>query len=107
MEQSSGKRKVARPIPSTLLQPNARTNLGLSTSNILEWYATSTERRLTMERCWFADVRNFEDMELALSMLRGYLEEVVLSHGTAKVELWHQRRLPQNFQVAEASCEIS
>jgi hypothetical protein len=55
---------------------------------------------------WFADIRNEEDMHLALALLRGYLEEIVLSHSTAKVELHIQHRLPQNIQGASACCDI-
>jgi hypothetical protein len=59
-----------------------------------------------MERLWFTGIETQEDLQCAMSQLKAYLEEIVLSHGNAKIELWAQKRLPQfverarNFQTS-------
>ena len=56
-------------------------------------------------RIWFSDVKTQDEMEETLSQLRGFLEEVLIGHNTAKVELWVDRRIPP-FAPAEAACEV-
>lgn len=56
-----------------------------------------------MERSFSTHVKDMDSMELALSLIRGMLEEVILSRSEARIEVWIPRRLPQDVQhpVAE------
>ena len=50
-----------------------------------------------MERIWFADVNTPEEMQLALSLMRGYLEEILLANHSAKVEIHCNKWTPTSF----------
>ena len=43
-------------------------------------------------RIWFADVNNIEELEEALQYARGLLEEMVLAHKKAKIEIFQEKK---------------
>jgi len=51
------------------------------------------EKKDKMLRQWFADITNLEELGEALSFARGLLEEVILSHKKAKIEIFAERKL--------------
>ena len=56
-----------------------------------------------MIRVWFSDVKNFDDLEVALSEARSYLEEILLGRNTGKVEIWCVKRLPIQTAAGQTS----
>ena len=52
-----------------------------------------------MERRKEWNVKTMEEAQEAVSELRAWLEEIVLSHGSSIVELWTNGHLPQEKEV--------
>jgi len=50
------------------------------------------------ERAWFTLIGDAEGMEEAISYLKGFSEEAVLSHTGIKIEVWIPKRLPQDVR---------
>ena len=71
-----------------------------------EWWGLK-ERSPDMEgyeRSWFVILKREEDIAEALSYLKGFSEEAVLSHSETIIEIWIKRKVPQDIQQP-ANCQ--
>ena len=68
-------------------------------------------RRTTLNlpvRIWFAPVHNLEELEEALQFARGLLEETILAHKVAQIEIFVERKFCEGTKpIPQAAGQIS